>query len=307
MSKDQFQIVRLNEDNLNLLVPLFKAAFGVDENLDDLKIKYNTRDVFGLYTIGFVACVEGNAVAYYGVFPCYFYLEGRRVLCAQSGDTMTHPEFQGKGLFTLLAKKTYEEAMKEGVSFIWGIPNEKSLPGFVKKLDWRILDKLHSYRIKITGLPISKVAYRNRITKSIFEQWFNGFFKEFVKEGKKFQISVNGADIFDDYWTKKSSRKIYEFRQGNDYLLFKYSGFIWIGYISSNPLFLIKDFLRKNKLKFKFLGVTEIRIYGNATIYLDLENMDGFKVKESLSVGVYDPHNHVQNKIELYGFEFDTF
>ena len=60
----------------------------------------------------------------------------RTVLAAETGDTFTLPEYQRRSIFTSLVKSTTDEAVKKGINFIYGLPNNNSLPGYVNKLDY---------------------------------------------------------------------------------------------------------------------------------------------------------------------------
>jgi len=51
-------------------------------------------------------------------------------------DTMTHPDYQGQGIFTTLAPACYEIAAACGFRVLYGFPNALSYPGFVRRLDW---------------------------------------------------------------------------------------------------------------------------------------------------------------------------
>jgi GNAT superfamily N-acetyltransferase len=47
-------------------------------------------------------------------------------------DTATHPEWQGRGIFSRLTTHLVEEMRREGVGFIFNTPNGKSMPGYLK-------------------------------------------------------------------------------------------------------------------------------------------------------------------------------
>ena len=46
-------------------------------------------------------------------------------------DTATHPDFQGKGIFSKLTLSALED-IKADVNFVYNTPNEKSMPGYLK-------------------------------------------------------------------------------------------------------------------------------------------------------------------------------
>lgn len=64
-------------------------------------------------------------------------------------DTATHPDHQGRGIFTVLTQKMVDRAHDQDTSFIFNTPNPKSLPGYLK-LGWTIAGKL---TIGVSFLP----------------------------------------------------------------------------------------------------------------------------------------------------------
>jgi GNAT superfamily N-acetyltransferase len=79
-------------------------------------------------------------VGQYAVIPTRFSVRGKETCFALSCDTMIDPDYRGQGLFTALARKVYQHIESEGrIAAVWGFPNEASLPGFTRHLDWRLL------------------------------------------------------------------------------------------------------------------------------------------------------------------------
>src|SRR5258706_11259419 len=102
----EYALERISAGRLKDIKFLYSKCFGEEVQMDFLEKKYNT-EALGATNIGFVAYDKaGNPAAYYGVFPCKAVIKGKTYLCAQSGDTMTHPDHRGKGLFITLANET---------------------------------------------------------------------------------------------------------------------------------------------------------------------------------------------------------
>ncbi len=53
--------------------------------------------------------------------------------------TMTHPSYYQKGVFNGLAALTGEKCLETGIMGTVAVPNNNSLPGFIKKLDFNVL------------------------------------------------------------------------------------------------------------------------------------------------------------------------
>jgi GNAT superfamily N-acetyltransferase len=58
------------------------------------------------------------------------------VRAVRAVDTATHPDHQGRGIFSLLTRHAVNELIAEGVGFVFNTPNDKSRPGYLK-MGWR--------------------------------------------------------------------------------------------------------------------------------------------------------------------------
>ena len=85
----------------------------------------------------FVAMESGRIVANYSVSPSYLQFGGKKFKCALSLNTMTHPDFVGKGLFVQLAQRLYAELKRHGYSLVYGFPNYISNRTFCTRLGWK--------------------------------------------------------------------------------------------------------------------------------------------------------------------------
>jgi GNAT superfamily N-acetyltransferase len=92
--------------------------------------------------IGFNAYRRDELAAHYVTLPVAARLEGRASTGVLSLNTATHPEHQGRNLFTTLAEKTYETAAALGHDFVVGVANANSTPGFTKKLGFQLVGRL---------------------------------------------------------------------------------------------------------------------------------------------------------------------
>lgn len=91
---------------------------------------------------GFDAREDGQLAAHYVCVPATVHIDGEKVRVLLSLNTATHPQFQGKGLFTKLAAMTYEAAAQAGFAGVYGVANANSTPGFVRKLSFQLVRPL---------------------------------------------------------------------------------------------------------------------------------------------------------------------
>jgi hypothetical protein len=66
---------------------------------------------------------------------------GRIQNAVRAVDTATHPEYQGRGIFTALTLRALEDLDHEDVAFVFNTPNEQSRPGYLK-MGWRVIGRL---------------------------------------------------------------------------------------------------------------------------------------------------------------------
>ena len=79
-----------------------------------------------------------NLVSTFTVTPKNVWAWESEALWAEVGDTVTIPEFQRKGLFSKLHDSITASALDAGVKVMFGLPNQSSFPGYVRKLKWRV-------------------------------------------------------------------------------------------------------------------------------------------------------------------------
>jgi GNAT superfamily N-acetyltransferase len=143
-----------------------------------LKIVFHNPDMFGkeymewLYrdnpfgeAVGFDAYDGEVLAAHYVTTPVNYAYNGRQWKGLLSLNTATHPDYQGKGLFTKLAGETYNYASQNGYEFVIGVANQNSTHGFLKKLDFKLISPLDVYLILGSGVE-TKVSSDSLFTSS---------------------------------------------------------------------------------------------------------------------------------------------
>lgn len=304
---------RINKSSLLSIKYLYLKCFNFKVKLSALKKKYDTS-LFGAKDIGYLAiAVDGTPAAYYGVFPISAYVGGQEILVAQSGDTMTHPDHQKRGLFVGLAKKTYELAEVQDIKFIYGFPNENSYPGFLSKLDWKFIGLMKKFIFKTSHLPLCEIAEMSNYIKKLYLIYV--------------QICLNKYNIkFDDSYefiTQGSNRimrnaKFINYKLRNPHCFFiNYMGFkllikvenhLTIGDVEYFDESNIKDFICTiKKLGAKLMcGKTILNISENFWLFKYLK--DNQHYVDNLPIGFRVIDNKIDyNKFSFTNADFDTF
>jgi GNAT superfamily N-acetyltransferase len=173
-----YHIIRLKAGNLHQLDALHQAVYGKPVAGGFYERKYHSVYT-GVQYIGFIAfSPDGTAIGYYGVIPCFLSCNGRRILAAQSADTMTHPGYRLKGLFVELANLTYNLCRENGINLVIGFPNQHSYHGAVQKLGWKMTDSMSCFTLPVKTWPLDKLAMRlsmtnmyNRVVNTVLKKY----------------------------------------------------------------------------------------------------------------------------------------
>jgi GNAT superfamily N-acetyltransferase len=91
-----------------------------------------------------VACDDETVVGFRTFLRWDFLLDGAVTRAARAVDTATHPDYQGRGIFTELTLAGLEDLTAEGVQLIFNTPNDKSRPGYLK-MGWTQVGRLPAW------------------------------------------------------------------------------------------------------------------------------------------------------------------
>jgi GNAT superfamily N-acetyltransferase len=138
---DDLVVRRAGPNDLPAVLELLRESMGRadDARFDDLFRWKHLDNAFGPSPM-WVACA-GERVVGLRVFMQWEWLRAGEVLrSVRAVDTATHPEFQGRGIFTRLTLGALPELAEEGIGFVFNTPNEQSRPGYLK-MGWAILGR----------------------------------------------------------------------------------------------------------------------------------------------------------------------
>ncbi len=175
--KKEYRIERLSKDNLHDLDRLYQAVYGKTSIPGYFQKKYDTSYTGAEYLGYFAYNSEGLAIAYYGVMPCFLQYKRDILLAAQSGDTMTHPEYRNRGLFVELCNLTIDLCRQTEVRLLFGFPNQNSYPGFVNKLGWTSTGKLECFCLPVSTVPLAAAVERFGFLKRPYQAYRNAILK----------------------------------------------------------------------------------------------------------------------------------
>ena len=233
----------------------------------------------------------------------------RTVLGAQSGDTMTHPQHTGKGLFTQLAKKTYETAKGEGIEFIFGFPNKNSFPGFIKKLNWIQTGSMVNFTISVKTFPIQKIPKVFRPANFFTKSWAKFLLRGKMLKNIEFQDQSNTHGIIHDqnFFGYKTENDRVWLKFGKVKIFVKLNLWFSIGFIDK-PELLDIDEINEIKKTAAFLGFDKI-FYSCSDNHPSLPYFKSFfQEEEGLPVcWLHHPKTEELKSNIFTSADFDTF
>jgi hypothetical protein len=235
-------IERLGKNNLSDLNTLFFAVYGKKVTEDFFQKKYDTHYT-GVEYLGFIAYNHNRMpVAFYGVIPCYLCCDGNLLLAAQSADTMTHPLFRNQGLFVQLAEMTMALCKQQELRFLFGFPNQHSLPGFTNKLGWDVKMNMDCFIIPVKANKIGKIT-RKFLLKKIYRTY-----QEKILHQHSLSVSTEPYPLFanEDCGVWRSEKYIIYKQYNSNWFIHLSNAFVWMktgdGLIIGDMLVEAKDF-----------------------------------------------------------------
>ncbi|HPL67769.1 MAG TPA: GNAT family N-acetyltransferase [Smithellaceae bacterium] len=304
---------RISVERQSDLFGLFKSAFGISPTPESLAAKHDTSFT-GVRDVGLIAYApDGQPAGYYGVFPVYVRVNGKKYLIAQSGDTMVHPNHTGKGLFTTLAKLTYDIAKAEKIKGVFGFPSPSSYPGFMKHLEWQHHVNIHRYRFIVPMLPISEFFWRFRAVRRILLAWQSLLFGMF-KTANMFPGSlmdgnfdcIDRSECYSSY--KLAQPEVRVIRVAGIEAVIKLEGSLGIGDINSTNPRQIRHLIRQLKIICFFSGIHRINTYLSPDCPLDRALGKLASPARGLPIGYVDFSKQFSQRNVLYCYlDMDTF
>lgn len=161
----EFKQSQTDDDNLVKYADLLSAVFPNTKKYTFDFLKWQYLDNPHGKVVGYDAYFDGKLAAHYVTIPVLYSKSGKCYKGLLSLNTATSPEFQGKGLFTKLAERTYQLGESLGYEFVIGVANQNSTHGFIKKLGFQLIAPLDAY------IYLFKNECDNNIGKFFMSSW----------------------------------------------------------------------------------------------------------------------------------------
>ncbi|MDP1874852.1 GNAT family N-acetyltransferase [Phenylobacterium sp.] len=123
---------------------LLSTVFGDGPKFAAQALAWRYRDNPAGSVVGADAWSGETLAAHYVACPLRASVEGQALKGLLSLNTATHPDFQGQGLFTRLARTAYDQGAELGYDFVIGVANAQSTPGFLGRLGFQQVGRLEA-------------------------------------------------------------------------------------------------------------------------------------------------------------------
>ena len=137
-----FKQVKVDNKSIKDVASLLSQVFTTTDKFTAEFIEWQYAKNPNGAIVGFNAFAGEELAAHYVTQPVEVELKGEKVRGLLSLNTATHPNHRGKKLFTKLAELTYEYAKNNGYKFVYGVANDNSTHGFIKKLGFQMVSPL---------------------------------------------------------------------------------------------------------------------------------------------------------------------
>lgn len=192
------KIADINDPGIDLaLRNLIKTAYNSNDLLPEKFLANNINS--NASRPGFLLVAEENnkIIGCNAFLANDFLLNGISYVGYQSCWSVTHPQYQGKGIFSNLINEAKKILKAEGAGFLYGIANNTSNPIITKKLGFI---ETPAEVLRIPNIPFIKQRY---FTKEILRNNFDACIinEEQVREHKLMQYPSDVKTInYDDSW-----------------------------------------------------------------------------------------------------------
>ena len=167
----------LSSSEWRQIVALFESVFERENSIERLKEAY-TQNVLG-YSFHAIIEDDDQIVGLNSYVPAYYLFKGEKMLFANSVTSMVAKKYRDFFSFFDMVKAAYSYMAKNGVSFVFGFPNDNSYPVLLKSKLMREIGKMsiHCLPYRIGGIK-SALSFLNLFSVCISRLWvgFLGLF-----------------------------------------------------------------------------------------------------------------------------------
>lgn len=165
--KKTFELSDLEKNQIN---DLFNVVFEKSRTIVELSNQF-TNNPFG-YSYHALMVDNGLVVGHNSGIPCYYIVNNQKQTFICNVDTMIEKEHRGIENFYDLMNTAYENYAKDGITFVYGFPNDNSYPLLSQLSFMEDIGKMDTYclPIRIGGIK-SNLKWLNWLSIAFCWSW----------------------------------------------------------------------------------------------------------------------------------------
>lgn len=175
------EIRKLNQkdllNNIESFCDLYRKAFTAPVSRTIIEQRYLENPYKEL--LMYVAVDNGKIIANYSAVPISVYVDGIERKSALSLNTMTDPEYEGRGLFTKLATALYEHLANNEYAMIIGFPNNIANHVFNTRLGWSTVLEIPTLKLPLNTCQIA-VDDKNTTFSDTFDGLISNEYLDYI-------------------------------------------------------------------------------------------------------------------------------
>lgn len=134
----EFKEIDIDEDSIYKLAVFLRKIYGASSIFSKQYLSWLYKENPNGSVVGYNAFNSyGEIIAHYALVPINANIQGVNERVLLSLNTATAEEARGKGLFTILANKSYDLGKSKSYGAVIGVANQNSSHGFVNKLGFQ--------------------------------------------------------------------------------------------------------------------------------------------------------------------------
>ena len=138
------------EKNAEKFCNLYKKVFTAKIDQEILRQRY--IDHYSEDFLMVVALENEKIIANYSAIPIALMINGEEKKAALSLNTMVDPDYQGKGMIILLARKLYGYMAAQNYDLLYGFPNGDSNRMFNDGLGWKTVYEIPTLKLAVSDI-----------------------------------------------------------------------------------------------------------------------------------------------------------
>ncbi len=137
----------LTPEEYGQIATLFETVFEKARSVELLQRQYE-KNPFGYAWLSMLID-DGKIVGLNSYVPSYYIYNGKRLVFANSIDSMVEKPYRDFFNFNDMVKKAYKEMGANGVAFVYGYPNDNAYPVLTKSKLMKDIGKMYTYCLPV--------------------------------------------------------------------------------------------------------------------------------------------------------------